>query len=926
MWGIRCSQLSRRAPLRRQQLPGSPAEGRGPHNDHYMRGVRRRRRAWGYARRVGFVAAAIGTAGVLPAPASATQPGPLQGSAPGIFLGDCNFNGQTSSLIPAHLAVIDTQTGASIAVSCHSLDALNPPPYGVGIGEASPLVAITPAADLQAAVLAMGDPNTGDFLFCAEYIEGCPATWDSSYVVPATFQNGGDPNAVCPPTQQQVNIGLPGCVLATADTNGDLLGGVVLSDSSAPNPEPANPTLALASSSVPAGTSVKVSDVSCTPSASVVCPYWWGDPLSTVPSPGGVKGGLDTPLPAANLAILYCPVAGGTCTGGVENPWNPSLRVTAPAYAFDSSTSTGSISTYPQLAGSITVPTSLSPGSYNVEVFETNLFGIDPGNSTNSLFPNDLEATVPLTVTPATTPVVTAISPMTGSQSGGTTVTISGWNLVASGGTAPTVTFGAAAATSVSCTSATTCTATSPAGQGAVNVSVTAAGQASPANPPSDVFAYLAAPGVYTPVVPTRICDTRPSNPSQLSGAAAQCNGSGSGSPVAPESTVAIQVGGLGPPGSIVPSDATAAVLNVTVVDTTTHGYLTVFPDGSIQAQTSNLNWVKGQNAPNLVEVALPKNGEVDIFNGSQDITNLLVDLLGFVAPAQGTSTAGYFNALTPARICDTRAGNPSNLSGPAAQCDNETMMGGSNLEVSLTNNVGGLPANGIGAVALDVTVFNPNGAGYATVYPTGTSLPTASNLNFAAGQTAANDVVSKVGVDSSGNASISLFVSSGAGSADVTIDVTGWYTDGSQQTAVGETYTAAPPFRICDTRLGDPSGLSGTPLAQCAGTYLTDNALQPGMSRTVQVGGMGIAPLPGTNSPTVLAVVNLTLSGPSSAGSLFAWAGPTPQPSFPVLSWLEPATTFGLVVVALSPNGSITVATELATADILIDISGWYS
>ena len=39
--------------------------------------------------------------------------------------------------------------------------------------------------------------------------------------------------------------------------------------------------------------------------------------------------------------------------------------------------------------------------------------------------------------------------------------------------------------------------------------------------------------GQYVPVQAVRICDTRPSNPSGLSGAAAQCNGSGnSGEPI----------------------------------------------------------------------------------------------------------------------------------------------------------------------------------------------------------------------------------------------------------------------------------------------------------------------------------------------------------------------------------------------------------
>jgi hypothetical protein len=73
-------------------------------------------------------------------------------------------------------------------------------------------------------------------------------------------------------------------------------------------------------------------------------------------------------------------------------------------------------------------------------------------------------------------PTVTAVTPNTGPAAGGTVVTISGTNFSPVAG-ATSVKFGANPATNVSCTSATTCLATSPAGMNRTDVTVTVNGQ-----------------------------------------------------------------------------------------------------------------------------------------------------------------------------------------------------------------------------------------------------------------------------------------------------------------------------------------------------------------------------------------------------------------------------------------------------------------
>jgi subtilase family serine protease len=90
---------------------------------------------------------------------------------------------------------------------------------------------------------------------------------------------------------------------------------------------------------------------------------------------------------------------------------------------------------------------------------------------------------------PSTTsrPVVTGISPTSGPAGGGTPVTVTGTNL-----TGGTVAFGSNAATAVTC-GATSCTATSPAGTGTVDVEVTTTGGTSAATS-ADQFTYVTPP------------------------------------------------------------------------------------------------------------------------------------------------------------------------------------------------------------------------------------------------------------------------------------------------------------------------------------------------------------------------------------------------------------------------------------------------
>ena len=94
----------------------------------------------------------------------------------------------------------------------------------------------------------------------------------------------------------------------------------------------------------------------------------------------------------------------------------------------------------------------------------------------------------------------------------------------------------------------------------------------------------------------------------------------------------------------------------------------------------------------------------------------------------------------------------------------------GERLEFDLTDTDAQSAGNtNAGAVVLNVTVTKPLGAGFVTVYPCGTFPPNASNLNFTAGATVANAVVSSIGT--AGKVCVYTPVP-----LDLVVDVTGWF------------------------------------------------------------------------------------------------------------------------------------------------------
>lgn len=129
-----------------------------------------------------------------------------------------------------------------------------------------------------------------------------------------------------------------------------------------------------------------------------------------------------------------------------------------------------------------------------------------------------------------------------------------------------------------------------------------------------DVFGYYGGRGGKTTAVdPVRIADSR-------TGLGTSKRAFG------PAEARNIQVAGAGG----VPANATAVMLNVTAAETDSWGWLTVWPTGGQQPNSSNLNWVGGKTVPNMVMVALGANGQISIYNDLGH-AQVLVDVFAYV-------------------------------------------------------------------------------------------------------------------------------------------------------------------------------------------------------------------------------------------------------------------------------------------------------
>ncbi|WP_346537583.1 choice-of-anchor D domain-containing protein [Micromonospora sp. DPT] len=224
----------------------------------------------------------------------------------------------------------------------------------------------------------------------------------------------------------------------------------------------------------------------------------------------------------------------------------------------------------------------------------------------------------------------------------------------------------------------------------------------------------------------------------------------------------------------------------------------------------------------------------------------------------------GTYYPVAPARLMDTRTG----LGG-------RTVKLGPDSSVSLqVAGRGGVPATGVGAVVLNVTVTGPTADSFLTVYPGG-SRPTGSSINFAKDWLGSNNVTAML--DAGGN----VYIYNRNGYTHVVVDVVGFYAGTSSEPAGlgrGGQYQSYEPYRLFDSRQDYRGALP-------AGFALND---------WVDFGDY--------NKHVRALVLNITAVNPQKDGFLTAWDGAGIAPNVSTVNYRAGKVVPNLAFVQTQP------------------------
>jgi hypothetical protein len=367
--------------------------------------------------------------------------------------------------------------------------------------------------------------------------------------------------------------------------------------------------------------------------------------------------------------------------------------------------------------------------------------------------------------------------------------------------------------------------------------------------------------GPLQPISPTRLLDTRFANPTALTT-----------SGLSPQSIIpAGQSISLKVTGGEVTDSALAVALNVTAVDAASAGFITVYPEGGAQPNTSSVNFTPGEASPNAVVSRVGTGGRIRIFS-SADV-NVIVDVFGWF----GTGGHDRLFTIVPDRLIDTRT-------------TNTPVAAGQTIAVT----VAGSPRvpNGATAAVLNVTATDAAGPGFLTVYPSNKETPNVSSVNFLQGEARPNTVIAPLGPDGK----IKVFASQ---TAHVIVDVMGWFGSAGQT----EYVEVAPPQRLFDSRL--PTGGSAK--------------IGAGQSKSIQIVGQFVPP----NARSV--VLNVTIAEPDASGFATVYPGGAVRPNTSNLNYRAGQAIPNAVIVGLGPTGNINIYTS-STAHLLVDVVGYFA
>ena len=264
----------------------------------------------------------------------------------------------------------------------------------------------------------------------------------------------------------------------------------------------------------------------------------------------------------------------------------------------------------------------------------------------------------------------------------------------------------------------------------------------------------------------------------------------------------------------------------------------------------------------------------------------LTVSLLATVATVAGAASAALvvptppaaFVPVQPCRLADTRPDGGNGYS----RVDPQTSS------ISSLNRCG-IPT-GSTALAVTLTVVDPEADGFLTAWPGDHRLPTVSNLNFQADQTRANGTITKI--DDLGRLRVYTSVP-----AFVVVDVVGAFVPQGATVAAGR-FVPSTSSRLFDSR---PNNI-------------------------VPAGGSVTIPLPaGVPTDALAMALNITVTESTRPGFVTAFPAGTPMPTASVLNldWFDQTRAAG-GIFGVSAQG-ITLFLS-GGGHVVVDYSGYFT
>ncbi len=183
------------------------------------------------------------------------------------------------------------------------------------------------------------------------------------------------------------------------------------------------------------------------------------------------------------------------------------------------------------------------------------------------------------------------------------------------------------------------------------------------------------------------------------------------------------------PLDSIIPSDATTVVANLTVTEPQADGFLTAFPCDEPFPLASNLNFRAGESRAVAIVVGVDASTQLCVQSSAP--AHIVLDVSGYYAPAPQFGPTPGLEPLPGRRVADSRSGE-GGWTGKFAAASTRKLSPTSGLpNFSQTT-----------AAVLNVVVTEAEADGFITIYPCDEARPTVSAVNYAPGGESTNMVV----------------------------------------------------------------------------------------------------------------------------------------------------------------------------------------